>query len=99
MQAAALKLSAIKTGSLVNSAAQVVPRPRETGEPTTKETGGLFAAASGNVPAVDTATQENMKVGEATSNGAPGANAADQVRLCGFAMCPSIRCKDAPPIS
>jgi len=93
MQAAALKLSAIKTGSLVNSAAQVVPRPRETGEPTTKETGGLFAAASGNVPAVDTATQENMKVGEATSN------AADQVRLCGFAMCPSIRCKDAPPIS
>jgi hypothetical protein len=80
MQAAALKLSASNIGCLLNSTAQLVSTPRVTGQPTTKQTGGLLAAGSGNVPDVDAATRKIMEVGEALNNGAPGANSADLIR-------------------
>jgi hypothetical protein len=96
MQAAALELSASNLGCLLNSIAQLASRPRVTGQPTTKQTGGLLAAGSGNVPDVDAATRNYTEVGEAICNGAPGANAAELIRQA-ISRHARSRCEHAPP--
>jgi methylmalonyl-CoA mutase C-terminal domain/subunit len=80
MEAGALQEDVQVIGNSIRSGAHLAIVPRVVQLSTTKETGGLCAAASGTNLDRDAATQENMEVSAVMELGAPVENAADQVR-------------------